>query len=104
MNFQKIYIKSETAFAKYLAEWAEKMNIEVDDTAARIQIIDNGIGIAKSALPNIFDMFYRASDISDGSGLGLYIVKEMVEKLGGEISVTSQINQGSSFIIKLPVR
>lgn len=68
-----------------------------------IGVKDNGIGISEKHHQNIFDMFYRASDTSEGSGLGLYIVKEMVEKLGGTISLKSKIDEGSSFVLKLPV-
>ncbi|MGC4022023.1 MAG: HAMP domain-containing sensor histidine kinase [Cyclobacteriaceae bacterium] len=50
----------------------------------------------------IFNMFYRASEQSDGSGLGLYIVKNAIEKLGGQIQVRSKIGEGTSFIITLP--
>ena len=47
-------------------------------------------------------MFYRASEQSDGSGLGLYIVKNAVDKLGGILKVTSEIGKGTSFELKLP--
>jgi signal transduction histidine kinase len=47
-------------------------------------------------------MFYRTSDHSTGSGLGLYIVKETIKKLGGSIEVESEVNQGTQFIIQLP--
>ena len=49
-----------------------------------IQIKDNGIGIAKENQGKVFEMFFRATLQSTGSGLGLYIVKETVEKLGGK--------------------
>ena len=49
-------------------------------------------------------MFYRATVQSDGSGIGLYIVKNAVEKLGGSISVTSKVGFGTTFTIKLPNR
>ena len=47
-------------------------------------------------------MFYRAAEDSRGSGLGLYIIKETLEKLKGEISLTSEFRKGSEFTIKLP--
>jgi signal transduction histidine kinase len=65
-------------------------------------IEDNGEGIRKDLQEKIFDMFYRASENSKGSGLGLYIVKEMVEKMGGTIKVSSEWGKGSQFIIDLP--
>lgn len=63
---------------------------------------DNGIGIKPDHIPQLFTMFFRASQLSYGSGLGLYITKQVVEKLGGEIKVESQYNEGTSFFIKLP--
>lgn len=69
----------------------------------KIEIADNGKGIEQQYLDRIFDMFFRASNIGvEGSGLGLYIVKDTVYKIGGEISVTSQIRKGTTFTIILP--
>ncbi|MDL5047623.1 HAMP domain-containing sensor histidine kinase [Oscillatoria amoena NRMC-F 0135] len=63
---------------------------------------DNGIGISEDNLGRIFDMFYRATEQSDGSGIGLYIVKNAVEKLDGTINVQSKPGEGTTFIIQLP--
>jgi signal transduction histidine kinase len=68
---------------------------------ARIEISDNGQGISEEHLGRVFDMFYRASAQKAGTGLGLYIVKETVEKLNGKISVHSKPGVGTSFTIKL---
>lgn len=76
--------------------------IETDTQWAQIQISDNGIGINKNYLKHIFDMFYRATERSDGSGLGLYIVKQTVERLGGKIEVSSELGAGSCFRIRIP--
>lgn len=65
-------------------------------------IEDNGQGIAPEHHVRIFEMFYRASESSDGSGLGLYIVKETLDKLNGSISVTSTVGEGTEFIVTLP--
>lgn len=67
-----------------------------------IKIKDNGIGIGGIHLERIFDMFYRASETSRGSGLGLYIVRETVEKLKGSISVSSVLGEGTTFHLELP--
>jgi len=67
-----------------------------------IQVNDNGIGIAEEHQPKIFDMFYRATERSKGSGLGLYIAKETIEKLGGKISLTSEVGQGTNFSVAIP--
>lgn len=65
-------------------------------------IEDNGIGIPQDSLNKIFEMYTRAHDQSFGSGLGLYIVKETVEKLGGTIHVQSRVREGSIFTIEIP--
>ena len=67
-----------------------------------ISIKDNGIGISAEHQDRIFDMFYRANDQSDGSGLGLYIVHEMIEKLGGKIKVNSSVGEGTTIEFRIP--
>jgi signal transduction histidine kinase/ligand-binding sensor domain-containing protein len=69
---------------------------------ASITITDNGIGIRDDQQENIFKMFHRGSEQSKGSGLGLYIVKEIVTKLGGTITVKSKLNEGTTFEVTLP--
>lgn len=67
-----------------------------------IEVKDNGLGIDKIHLNKIFDMFYRASNSAvTGSGLGLYIVKDTVDKIGGQIDVDSEIGKGTKFKITL---
>lgn len=68
-----------------------------------IQVEDNGQGIPEDHLKNIFNMFYRANDTIDGSGLGLYILKRSVERLHGTVEVQSELNQGSLFKVTLPI-
>ncbi len=75
----------------------------VDGKSLKIVIEDNGIGIAEEHQPKIFDMFYRASEKSQGSGLGLYIVKETLDKLKGKIEVTSSLGNGSKFRLEIPL-
>ncbi len=65
-----------------------------------IKITDNGIGIKEEHQQKVFDMFYRASSKSKGSGLGLYIVKESADKMKGEVSVQSEYGKGSVFSLK----
>lgn len=79
-----------------------KVTVRITDQEADISFSDNGIGIEPDKLLNIFEMFYRASTQSDGSGLGLYIVKNAVEKLGGQIDVFSRPLLGTEFKIILP--
>lgn len=78
------------------------ISIESSPERSRIHFADNGIGIEEGDLNKIFDMFYRATEQSDGSGIGLYIVKNAIDKLAGEITVTSNIGFGTTFEILLP--
>jgi len=80
------------------------IKIHVDHMRAEIGFSDNGIGIDDANLNKIFEMFYRATEQSDGSGIGLYIVKNAIDKLGGQISVTSRPGHGTRFNIVLPNR
>jgi signal transduction histidine kinase len=68
----------------------------------QLKVEDNGEGIGEEQLGKIFSMFYRASSKSSGSGLGLYLVKETVERLGGTIDVESQVGKGSVFTVRIP--
>jgi signal transduction histidine kinase len=79
-----------------------EINVQVSDSAADILVKDNGIGIDRENHIKIFNMFYRVSTKSVGSGLGLYIVKEAVEKLQGAIELKSEPGKGSEFSIRLP--
>lgn len=76
--------------------------ISIEPKEVLISFKDNGIGISKNNLNKVFEMFYRASEQSGGSGLGLYIVKNAVEKLGGRISVGSEPGLFTIFEIALP--
>ncbi len=66
-----------------------------------IMIADNGMGIERERQSRIFEMYYRATDRSHGSGLGLFIVKEIILKLGGTIEVKSIYGSGSTFVIQI---
>ena len=67
-----------------------------------ITIADNGIGITPQYQEKIFDMFYRATTQGSGSGLGLYILKETLNKINGKISVSSTPNVGTTFKVEIP--
>ncbi|TAG55009.1 MAG: PAS domain-containing sensor histidine kinase [Cytophagales bacterium] len=76
--------------------------LKLNSDILQIEIADNGLGIDENHIDKIFNMFYRANISSYGSGLGLYIVKGIVEKLSGKIDVNSILNQGTTFKIELP--
>ena len=70
-----------------------------------IEIIDQGIGIPREDQSNMFERFYRANNVSNiqGTGLGLHIVKQYTELMGGTISFKSELNEGSTFYIQFPL-
>jgi signal transduction histidine kinase len=90
---------------KYSHPESPYVNIGVfrEDHSVIIQVEDNGMGISKEHQVRIFEMFYRATDASNGSGLGLYILKRSVDRLRGSIQLDSEEGLGSKFTIKLPV-
>lgn len=79
-----------------------KVGVNISKQLAKITIRDNGKGIEKKHIKNIFRMFYRATDVNAGSGLGLYIVKETVEKLSGTIVIDSNEKEGTSVALEIP--
>lgn len=76
-----------------LQEFKDIVNVIIEDT---------GEGIEKENIDKIFDAYYRINTQKNGSGLGLYITKNNIEKIGGKIKVFSEKNKGTKFIIELP--
>jgi signal transduction histidine kinase len=68
-----------------------------------LQVTDNGIGIASEHLDRVVEMFYRATEVSQGSGLGLYIVKEIVGKMKGTLKIESTPGEGTIVTVRLPL-
>lgn len=79
-----------------------KITIKADKTKAIISVYDNGIGIPSMHLEHVFNMFYRATEKTNGSGLGLYIVKETVTKLNGTVRINSEVGKYTEVTIELP--
>lgn len=83
------------------------LTAKIENNLLELIVADNGIGIPENEVVNLFTKFYRASNAeshqTEGTGLGLYIVKQSVELLGGEISVVTAENQGAKFIVSIPV-
>ena len=76
-----------------------------DGTDAHITVRDRGIGIAPDAVSRIFDRFERAASVRHygGLGLGLWIVRQLVETMGGSVTVETALERGSTFMVRLPV-
>jgi signal transduction histidine kinase len=91
-------------------KYTEKGKVEVlvrsDDEAIRVTVADTGFGISAEALPHLFEKFYRVRTESTariaGTGLGLWISREIARKMGGDLSVESIAGVGSHFTVTLP--
>ena len=88
----------------YKPEGEKKIEIKArkNNGSLLLSIMDNGPGIPKDQQGKIFDMFYRLHESKSGTGLGLYIVKETVDRLKGNINIKSAPDKGARFEITLP--
>jgi PAS domain S-box-containing protein len=87
--------------AKKDKKWI-KITVTSDSQKANIKVSDNGIGMRKEQLEKIFDMFYRGDNGREGIGLGLNIIKQTLDKLGGSVEVNSEHRNGSEFTVTIP--
>ncbi|WMS85551.1 GAF domain-containing hybrid sensor histidine kinase/response regulator [Pleionea litopenaei] len=87
---------------------AVTVKVTQEQQQLKIQVIDSGVGIAQADLKNIFKPFHQVSNslshLTQGSGLGLTIVKELCVFLGGDVCVQSELNHGSTFTVTLPLK
>jgi signal transduction histidine kinase len=95
-------ISNAIKYRSYHDESYVHILVYVTKEEAKIEIKDNGEGISAEKLDKIYDMFYRASESSEGSGLGMYIVKNVIKKLNASIEVQSKEGEGSKFTVKIP--
>lgn len=105
-GLQQVFINLINNAAKFSREGGS-VNINVTERSAEVQVLisDQGLGIPAESIPHLFERFYRAKNVTiaeiPGSGIGLYIVKSIVEELGGNIRVESEVNKGTTFIVSL---
>lgn len=78
------------------------VHVQSDSKQATIQVEDNGQGISREHMDKIYNMFFRASEGQGGTGLGLYIVKETLSKMQGNIQVASELGKGTRFVVIIP--
>ncbi len=91
---------------KYSPDGRVVLTVRPDGTHALVEVCDSGVGIPADEIPHVFDRFFRASTSNGflGSGIGLSVVKDIVDRHGGTIEVTSEVGSGSTFRVELPVR
>lgn len=78
------------------------IRIFADENFLHVEVADNGIGIPDDVMPRIFELFYRGESRGGGSGIGLFVVKTVVERMKGSVQVKSKPQEGTTFIILLP--
>ncbi len=105
-GLQQVFINLINNAAKFSqAGKAVKISVMQDGDNVNVHIADSGVGIPDEAIPYLFDRFYRAKNVTiaeiPGSGIGLYIVKSIVDELGGSIHVESIVNEGTTFVVSL---
>ncbi len=81
---------------------AVKIAIREEGNGILLEVSDNGIGIPADLQEKVFDRYFRATSQASGSGLGLYLLKQAVDKLKGHVSLNSQLGQGTTFTVCLP--
>lgn len=91
---------------KYTSKGTITIGASTNDTRVTIRVSDTGMGIAEEDLPHLFQKFYRTDNSSTrevgGTGLGLYISKQIVEMMGGKIWIESTVGAGSTFFVEIP--
>ncbi|MFN2440703.1 MAG: sensor histidine kinase, partial [Chitinophagaceae bacterium] len=104
-KLEKIVSNLLTNAFKYTPEQGTvSVNVDIEDKRLRFSVEDNGPGIAKKELDKIFDRFYQVEGTEDkGSGIGLALVKELVDLYRGQISVSSEPGKGCRFKVTLPI-
>jgi signal transduction histidine kinase len=80
-----------------------ELNAWLDNKTLIITVTDSGKGIRDEIKDKVFNMFFRGTDEAKGSGLGLYIAREMVQKMNGTLTFTSQAGNGTTFTVSLPI-
>jgi len=105
-GLQQVFINLINNAAKFSPEESSvTINVTELEDKIRVSISDQGLGIPTEAMQHLFERFYRAKNVTiaeiPGSGIGLYIVKSIVEELGGKIHVESELNKGTTFIVTL---
>ncbi|MGQ5260185.1 SpoIIE family protein phosphatase [Micromonospora sp. ZYX-F-536] len=104
--WEKVVLNLMSNAVKFTFDGEIRVRVGVVDGAARLEVTDTGVGIVPAELPHVFERFHRVPGVRsrthEGTGIGLALVRELVEMHGGEVGVTSQVDGGSTFTVTLP--
>lgn len=98
--FQNL-IHNAINYCNHQSPWV-KIKVDKESEGIALEVADNGDGIPESISEKVFDMFYRGHPDSSGSGLGLFIVKNALEKMDGDVRFESEVGKGTTFFVKIP--
>ena len=104
--WEKIVLNLLSNAFKYTLTGGITMSLSVKNNNAVLSIGDTGVGIPREELPNLFQRFHRVQNVTgrthEGTGIGLSLVSEFAKMHGGNISVSSKVNEGSEFVVTIP--
>ncbi|WP_433267775.1 SpoIIE family protein phosphatase [Micromonospora vinacea] len=104
--WEKIVLNLVSNAVKFTFDGEIRVRIRAVEGAARLEVTDTGIGITPDELPHVFERFHRVpgarARTHEGTGIGLALVRELVEMHGGEVGLTSQVDGGSTFTVTIP--
>ncbi|MGK5521095.1 SpoIIE family protein phosphatase [Micromonospora sp. URMC 107] len=104
--WEKVVLNLVSNAVKFTFDGEIRVRIRAVDGAARLEVTDTGVGIVPEELPQIFERFHRVPGVRsrshEGTGIGLALVRELVEMHGGEVAVRSRVDEGSTFTVTVP--
>ncbi|MBQ1036581.1 SpoIIE family protein phosphatase [Micromonospora sp. C81] len=104
--WEKIVLNLVSNAVKFTFDGEIRVRVRAVDDMARLDVTDSGIGIVPEELPHVFERFHRVPGVRarthEGTGIGLALVRELVEMHGGEVGLTSEVDRGSTFTVTVP--
>ncbi|KOX14358.1 SpoIIE family protein phosphatase [Micromonospora profundi] len=104
--WEKIVLNLVSNALKFTFDGEIRVRVRADGGAARLDVTDTGVGIVPTELPHVFERFHRVPGVRarthEGTGIGLALVRELVEMHGGTVGVTSEVDEGSTFTVTIP--